>query len=185
MFPSFEGLLNTILTKKFNTCEIASKQKAGPFSKQAFSHILSYVEPEINGHIKKTKQEFQELSKTIYDYLEKVRGVNMQEKRYSTMTTYELQQEIASLNEKARKAEQMGMVNEFAVLERKVIMAKSYLLNPDDFSPGEIYEIDGDPGVYFKIEYMNGVFAWGFRLNGCKGEEALPISMLKKLEERG
>ncbi|MBN8202496.1 YfhH family protein [Bacillus sp. NTK034] len=109
----------------------------------------------------------------------------MQEKRYSTMTTYELQQEIASLNEKARKAEQMGMVNEFAVLERKVIMGKSYLLNPDDFSPGEIYEIDGDPGVYFKIEYMNGVFAWGFRLNGSKGEEALPISMLKKLEERG
>ncbi|MCS0669669.1 YfhH family protein [Cytobacillus firmus] len=109
----------------------------------------------------------------------------MQEKRYSTMTTYELQQEIASLNEKARKAEQMGMVNEFAVLERKVIMAKSYLLNPDDFYPGEIYEIDGDPGVYFKIEYMNGVFAWGFRLNGSKGEEALPISMLKKLEERG
>lgn len=109
----------------------------------------------------------------------------MQEKRYSTMTTYELQQEIASLNEKARKAEQMGMVNEFAVLERKVIMAKSYLLNPDDFSPGEIYEIDGDPGVYFKIDYMNGVFAWGSRLNGSKGEEALPISMLKKLEERG
>lgn len=67
----------------------------------------------------------------------------MQEKRYSTMSTYELQQEIASLNEKARKAEQMGMVNEFAVLERKVIMAKSYLLNPDDFLPGEIYEIEG------------------------------------------
>lgn len=109
----------------------------------------------------------------------------MQEKRYSTMTTYELQQEIAGLNEKARKAEQMGMVNEFAVLERKVIMAKSYLLNPDDFLPGEFYEIDGDPGVYFKIEYMNGVFAWGFRLNGSKGEEALPISMLKKLEKKG
>lgn len=109
----------------------------------------------------------------------------MQEKRYSTMTTYELQQEIAALNEKARKAEQMGMVNEFAVLERKVIMAKSYLLNPYDFKPGEIYQIEGDPGAYFKIEYMNGIFAWGFRLNGSKGEEALPISMLKKLEERG
>lgn len=109
----------------------------------------------------------------------------MQEKRYSMMTKYELQQEIASLNEKARKAEQMGMVNEFAVLERKVIMAKSYLLNPEDFKPGEIFLIEGDPGVYFKIEYMNGVFAWGFRLNGSKGEEALPISMLKKLEERG
>ncbi|WP_264740396.1 YfhH family protein [Cytobacillus firmus] len=107
----------------------------------------------------------------------------MHEKRYSTMTTYELQQEIAALNEKARKAEQMGMVNEFAVLERKVIMAKAYLLNPDDFKPGEIYQVEGDPGAYFKIEYMNGIFAWGFRLNGSKGEEALPISMLKNLEK--
>ena len=48
-------------------------------------------------------------------------------------TDYELHQEIAQLHEKARKAEQMGIVNEFAVLERKAIMAKSYLLNPDDF----------------------------------------------------
>ena len=31
------------------------------------------------------------------------------EKRYSELTTYELNQEIASLREKARKAEQMGM----------------------------------------------------------------------------
>lgn len=106
-----------------------------------------------------------------------------QEKRYSEMTTYELQQEIALLNEKARKAEQLGMVNEYAVLERKAIMAKAYLINPDDFKPGEIYEIEGDPGSYFKIDYMNGVFAWGFRLNGNVPEEALPISMLKR-EER-
>ncbi|MBU8880593.1 YfhH family protein [Bacillus sp. FJAT-29790] len=103
-----------------------------------------------------------------------------QEKRYSEMTTYELQQEIAQLHEKARKAEQMGMVNEFAVLERKAVMAKSYLLNPDDFKAGELYQIEGDPGSYFKIDYMNGVFAWGFRLNGNKAEEAIPISMLKK-----
>ncbi len=41
-----------------------------------------------------------------------------QEKRYSTMTEYELRQEIGMLQEQARKAEQMGMVNEFAVLER-------------------------------------------------------------------
>lgn len=103
-----------------------------------------------------------------------------QEKRYSDMSEYELKQEIASLNEKARKAEQMGMVNEFAVLERKAIMAKAYLLNPNDFVPGEIYEINGDPGAYFKIDYMNGVFAWGCRLNNDGKEEGLPISMLKK-----
>ncbi|MDP4164266.1 MAG: YfhH family protein [Bacillota bacterium] len=104
-----------------------------------------------------------------------------QEKRYSSMTEYELKQEIASLHEKARKAEQMGMVNEFAVLERKAVMAKAYLLDPSDFESGEIYEIDGDPGSYFKIDYLNGVFAWGYRLSGENSEEALPISMLKNI----
>ena len=103
-------------------------------------------------------------------------------KRYSELSEYELKQEIASLHEKARKAEQMGMVNEFAVLERKAIMAKAYLLNPDEYKPGEIYQIEGDPGAYFKIKYINGVFAWGHRLRNGEEEEALPISMLKELE---
>ncbi|AZV41373.1 MULTISPECIES: YfhH family protein [Peribacillus] len=103
----------------------------------------------------------------------------MNDVRYSLMSPYELQQEIATLTEKARKAEQLGMENEYAVLERKATMAKAYLLNPDDFKPGEIYQIEGDPGVYFKIDYMNGVFAWGYRLGGHGKEEALPISMLK------
>ncbi|NHM33312.1 YfhH family protein [Neobacillus terrae] len=105
-----------------------------------------------------------------------------QEKRYSQMSDYELKQEIASLKEKARKAEQLGMVNEFAVLERKALMAQAYLLDPNDFKAGDIYEIKGDPGVYFKIDYLNGVFAWGFRLGGKSEEEALPISMLKALK---
>lgn len=98
------------------------------------------------------------------------------------MTEYELKQKIALLTEKARKAEQLGIVNEYAVLERKAIMAKAYLLDPKDFIPGEMYEIEGDPGVYFKIDYMNGVFAWGYRLDGSNEEEALPISLLKKLK---
>lgn len=102
-----------------------------------------------------------------------------QEKRYSQMTEHELRQEISQLQEKARKAEQMGMVNEFAVLERKAVMAKAYLLNPESYQPGKIYEIEGDPGSFFKIDYLNGVFAWGCRLNGDGKDEALPISMLK------
>jgi len=101
------------------------------------------------------------------------------EKRYSQMTEEELKAEIAHVMEEARKAEQMGMVNQFAVLERKAVMAKAYLLNPDDFKPGEIYAIEGDPGKYFKIDYLNGVFAWGYRLGGSGQEEALPISLLK------
>lgn len=107
-----------------------------------------------------------------------------QEKRYSLMSESELRQEIADLKEKARKAEQLGMVNEFAVLERKAVMAQAYMLDPNSFLPGEIYEIEGDPGQYFKIDYLNGVFAWGYRLKGEGKEEALPISMLKKLKDK-
>lgn len=107
----------------------------------------------------------------------------MTEKRYSEMTIYELQEELAYLHEKARKAEQMGMVNEFAVLERKAIMVKAYMLDPGDFPIGEIYEIIGDPGKYFKVSYMNGVFAWGYRLGGSGQEEGIPISMLGTLKK--
>lgn len=96
------------------------------------------------------------------------------------MTEHELREEIAQLKEKARKAEQLGMVNEFAVLERKAVMAQAYLISPDLFTPGKIYEIEGDPGQFFKIDYLNGVFAWGYRLSGDGKEEALPISMLKR-----
>jgi hypothetical protein len=105
-----------------------------------------------------------------------------QEKRYSQLTDHELREEIAKLQEKARKAEQMGMINEFAVLERKIVMARAYLSDPNMFSPGEIYEIEGDPGSYFKIDYIEGVFAWGYRMNGNGKNEALPISMLKWLK---
>ncbi|MTH55477.1 DUF1811 family protein [Bacillus mangrovi] len=104
----------------------------------------------------------------------------METRRYSEMTAFELNSEIGSLKEKARKAEQMGMVNEFAVLDRKISMAKSYLLDPASFQAGEEYEIDGAPGEVFKIVYMNGIFAWGYRLETPDTEEALPISVLVK-----
>ena len=106
--------------------------------------------------------------------------MNKNEKRYSEMTQHGLKEEIATLMEKVRKAEQMRMVNEYAILERKAMMAKAYLLDPNDFKKGEIYEIDGDPGVYFKIDYINGRFAWGYRLGGNGKEEGIPISLLKK-----
>lgn len=103
-------------------------------------------------------------------------------KTYAQMTPEELRQEIANLKEKARKAEQLGIVNEFAVYERKALMAQAYLMDPSLIKPGEIYRIDGAPGEYFKVEYLKGRFAWGFRLNGENSEEALPISMLSPLK---
>lgn len=105
------------------------------------------------------------------------------EKKYSDMTEVELRKEIADLKERARKAEQLGIVNEFAVLERKAIMAQAYLLDPNDFKKGEVYRIEGDPGVFFKIDYLKGRFAWGYRLGGDHYIEALPISMLSPLKE--
>jgi hypothetical protein len=100
-------------------------------------------------------------------------------KRYSMMSEYELRLEISTLNEKAKKAEQLGMVNEFAVLERKAVLAKAYLLDPKDFKVNDIYEMEGDPGVYFRIHYLNGVFAWGSRIKEESKEEGIPISLLK------
>ncbi len=106
-----------------------------------------------------------------------------EEKRYSEMDEHELRNEIGRLKEKARKAEQLGMVNEFAVLERKAIMAAAYMMNPDEFKKGEVYRIEGDPNVFFQIDYLKGRFAWGYRLGGEKFTEALPISMLRPLKE--
>lgn len=102
----------------------------------------------------------------------------MGEKRYSDMTEHELRQEIANLKEKARKAEQLGMVNEYAVLERKATMAAAYLLEPKEIKPGEIYALVSEPGTYFHVDYLKGVFAWGYRLNGDGREEGIPISLL-------
>lgn len=104
------------------------------------------------------------------------------DKKYSDMTPSELREEVATLKEKARKAEQLGILNEFAVYERKALMAQAFLLNPDDFKPGEMYRIEGDPGVFFQLEYLKGRFGWGYRLGGDHYEEALPISMLIPLK---
>lgn len=106
------------------------------------------------------------------------------EKRYSEYTVEELRDEVGKLKEKVQKAEQMGNISEYAVYERKIQMALAYLLNPDDFKKGERYELDGDPGQTFEINYINGVFAWGHRINllGQKydKQEALPISVFGK-----
>lgn len=98
------------------------------------------------------------------------------EKRFSEMSDYELDQNIREFSEKARKAEQMGMVNEYAVYKRKIDMAKAYLLNPNEFEPGQVYEVNGKD---FVIDHMKGTFAWG-RLDQSDELSAYPISVLEK-----
>lgn len=102
--------------------------------------------------------------------------------RFSDLSVEQLRTEAAKFKEKALKAEQLGNPSEVAIYERKMQVALAYTLNPDDFKPGDIYEIKGDPGHTFKINYINGVFAWGQRINLLgeiyEEEEALPISLL-------
>lgn len=104
------------------------------------------------------------------------------DKKYSDMNEHELRTEIGRLMEKARKAEQMGMINEFAVYQRKALMAKSFMIDPATIEPGEIYRIEGDDGVFFHVDYLKGRFAWGYRLGGTRAEEALPIAMLQSVK---
>lgn len=97
--------------------------------------------------------------------------------KYSEMSMAELQQEVADLKVKAQKAEQMGMINEFAVHERKMLLAQAYLLDPSDYDAGGTYDLKESERERFYIDYLNGVFAWGKRDNSKK-QEAVPISVL-------
>jgi hypothetical protein len=104
--------------------------------------------------------------------------------RYSDYSVEELYKEIGKLKEKAQKAEQLGNISEVQINERKMQVAMAYTMNPDDFSPSEEYELKLDSGFTFKVNYINGVFAWGHRVNLLKEvyekEEAIPISLLGK-----
>ncbi|MCM3719984.1 YfhH family protein [Fictibacillus phosphorivorans] len=100
------------------------------------------------------------------------------EKRFSEMTEPEIRAEIAALRAKAQRAEQMGMVSEYAVHERKIALAKSYLMDPSKIETGKEYGIQGDPGSTFSVLYLNGIFAWGYK-NKQSNLEALPISVLE------
>lgn len=102
--------------------------------------------------------------------------------RFSDYSVEQLREEVGRLKEKALKAEQLGNVSEVAINERKMQVAIAYMLNPEDFKAEDIHQIKGDPGHRFKINYINGVFAWGHRINlldeTYDKEDAIPISIL-------
>lgn len=102
-----------------------------------------------------------------------------EEKRLVEMNEHELHQTIADYREKARKAEMMGIVNEYEVWQRKALIAESYLVKADLVVPGKVYQLVGTEQEYFKVEHIKGIFAWGFRLNGRSSEEGIPLSLLQ------
>ncbi|RPF55141.1 uncharacterized protein DUF1811 [Abyssicoccus albus] len=94
------------------------------------------------------------------------------------MTEDELNELIKSLYEKARKAEMAGIMNEYEVYVRKVMIAKSYLVDESKIDLHKIYQLK-DTDEYFKVEYLKGIFAWGYRIRGNGEEEGLPVAILK------
>lgn len=102
--------------------------------------------------------------------------------RYSDYTIEQLREEVEKLKEKALKAESLGEVNQVAINERKIQIVLSYMVNPTDYQPEDIRELNGDPGHTFKINYVNGVMAWGHRINLLEEVyeeiEAIPLSLL-------
>ncbi|CEI83169.1 hypothetical protein J18TS1_08860 [Oceanobacillus oncorhynchi subsp. incaldanensis] len=104
--------------------------------------------------------------------------------RYSDYSIEQLHQEIGKLKEQAQKAEQLGNISEMQICERKMQVALAYTMSPDDFEKEKIYQLKMETGYKFRISYINGVFAWGYRIDLLNEEseniEALPISLLGK-----
>src|SRR5690625_8040090 len=107
--------------------------------------------------------------------------------RYSDYTMEQLREELGTLKEKAQKAEQLGELHKVTIYERKMQIVASYMINPDQFNPGDIHHLNGDPGYTFKINYINSVMAWGHRINLIDEmrvkEDALPIFLLGEIKD--
>ena len=99
-------------------------------------------------------------------------------KRYSEMNQEELQEQIKLLKRERRRAE---FPSQAEMLERKIWMAKAYLLSPESFPPGR-YEVEGH-SESFELRYVNGVMAWGKM--GDEDEASFLLSMLKPKEASG
>lgn len=95
------------------------------------------------------------------------------------MTRKELNHYIQTKREKMRRAEMMGVENEYRVLERQVIIAECYLIDLSLIEKGKIYKVISQENHYFKVEYVKGIFAWGFFVNGDEKETGIPVSMLQ------
>ncbi|MFT8390321.1 MAG: YfhH family protein [Sporolactobacillus sp.] len=100
------------------------------------------------------------------------------EKRFSELSPHELALQISDFTDRARKAEQMGMISEYLVYLRKIDMAKAYLMDPERFHQGEVYHVEERP---FTIDHLKGTFAWG-TFDGEEVQRAYPISLLKRVK---
>ncbi len=99
-------------------------------------------------------------------------------KRYSQMTPEELNFEIKKLETEHK---QISVESEMMILEQKLNLARSYLLDPNTIQLDSWYHVTGKSGL-FHVAYLNGVFAWGTMENSTE-QVAFPISLLHNNEK--
>src|SRR5699024_93121 len=103
--------------------------------------------------------------------------------RFSDYSLEQIREELGKLKEQSLKAEQLGNLSELSVIERKMQMLASYQLNPSDYQADEIYSLSGDPGYTFQITYIEGVMAWGHKINLLEKRQDKEIALILSLLE--
>lgn len=103
--------------------------------------------------------------------------------RYKRYSREQLRAEEEILREKLQEAQKLGRRSYVAVNQRKIEIVQSYMLNPADFKPGDIRALKEEPDSLFKIEEVNGVVAWGHRMDRLthdisREREAVLIALL-------
>lgn len=102
--------------------------------------------------------------------------------------TYSMQQFIEEeniLKEKLKQAQSKNSKNHIAIYTRKIEVVRSFMLDADDFQPGNVFTLIEDPIHLFEIDEIKGVFAWGFKVEKetnkkSKEKEGFLLIMLGK-----
>lgn len=98
--------------------------------------------------------------------------------RFSQMSKDALEMEIERLNREKQKAKDQGLDTQLAILEQKINLARSYLIDSSTVQTSCWYQVEGK-NIPFYVEYLNGVMAWGnWEHSGEKA--AVPLALLEK-----
>lgn len=103
-------------------------------------------------------------------------------KRLGQMTKDELIEMVEKLQREEQQLEKENKVHQLAVVQQRLLMARSYLIDPNTIQLDQTYDVEGDKRL-FHVTNMNGVMAWGYWLDS---EElcAIPIARLKKISDQ-
>lgn len=94
------------------------------------------------------------------------------------MTKKELENEISRLAEENERLKLIGETSHQKVIEQRLYLAKSYLLDPDQLELNTWYQVEGYTGRFF-LKRLKGVMGWGNWEESWE-EVAYPIARLHR-----